>query len=219
MAKRWATFRSCGVLPSRQHSGRLGSAFTLPTGGASRFANTTKEFVSMSNLLQVVIVSWMCVGFVAGCSGGSEKVKLVPADGIVTYQGKPLAGATVTFVPKTGPLAQAITDLEGKFSLATGTLPGVTVGPVQVTVSAFPPGKSNSGGSTGVPGDPKSAEDSAAFLKAAGEMQQSMSEAKDTEVATSKSLVPERYLKAETSGLQFTVKADGDNHFKIELQD
>src|SRR5260370_29634940 len=79
---------------------------------------------------------------VAGCgdspTGGN--VALAKAEGVVTFKGGPLAGATVTFIPEKGPVASGVTDLEGKFSLSTGTMPGAALGPCNVTVSAVIPG-------------------------------------------------------------------------------
>jgi hypothetical protein len=61
----------------------------------------------------------------AGCGP-----KAVPTEGIVTFDGKPVAGASVMFVPLQGPPASAITDEKGEFQLTTsgghgaGALPG-----------------------------------------------------------------------------------------------
>jgi len=89
------------------------------------------------------------VFFVAGCSGGTaggpDASKLVPVTGIVKLDGKPLADATVNFLPKTsaGPgfyPAMGTTDQSGKYELvvtaADGkTLKGVVPGEYNVAVS------------------------------------------------------------------------------------
>src|SRR5687768_4028659 len=60
------------------------------------------------------------VGIVlTGCSS-SSRPPTYPVTGIVTLQGKPVAGAAITFVPTgDGEAASAITDSEGKYALTT----------------------------------------------------------------------------------------------------
>jgi hypothetical protein len=65
----------------------------------------------------------------AGC--GSSSRKLVPVEGIVTLEGEPLGGATVSFVPVSGGglPASGRTSADGTFHLTTysaddGALPG-----------------------------------------------------------------------------------------------
>ncbi len=71
-----------------------------------------------------------------GCGGGAgDAPDLVGATGTVLVNGKPLAGATVTFVIDKSPLAIGITDAEGKFSLSTGGRPGVPVGSAKVGIA------------------------------------------------------------------------------------
>jgi len=73
---------------------------------------------------------------VSGCGGGEDRWKskrpaTVPAQGLVTYNSAPLAGAVVVIQPGTpdGMGASALTDQEGKFELKTfppdsGAVPG-----------------------------------------------------------------------------------------------
>src|SRR5262245_46869482 len=75
------------------------------------------------------------VVLLAGCSAGPSEPTLVEGGGTVTYKGAPLPDALVTFIPNNGPLAMGKTDMSGKFKLATGTTPGVAVGPAAVTVA------------------------------------------------------------------------------------
>lgn len=166
-------------------------------------------------LHQILVNCTLCL--VCGCSGSGGDVKLAAADGTVTYKGSPLAGADVTFVPEKGPLAQGRTDLNGKFTLSSGALRGAAVGPAKVSVSAFPPSSTESPKKMDM-STPKTPEEAQAFFNKAGEMQIAMGQSSDA-AEPPKSLVPERYLRADTSGLSFTVNANGDNHFKIELQD
>lgn len=67
-----------------------------------------------------------------GCGGQPQDPSYPDVTGKVTLDGKPLAGATVTFVPtgaNVGNMAQAATDEEGRFKLkgprgSTGAAPG-----------------------------------------------------------------------------------------------
>ena len=69
--------------------------------------------LSVSTLVTVGI-------FLTGCSN-SSRPPTYPVTGTVTWQGKPLAGAVVTFVPASteGEAASAITDADGKYALTT----------------------------------------------------------------------------------------------------
>jgi hypothetical protein len=158
-----------------------------------------------------------CLSAAIGCSSGASGPKLAAADGTVTFQGKALAGATVMFVPEKGPIAMGVTDLEGKYTLSSGALPGVAVGKAKVSVTAFPPGQSP-GDTSAIDKRPQPPEESAAFMKKAEEMQKAMASGQSPQSLQPKSLIPDKYSKAETSGLSFTVEASGKNHFEIPLQ-
>ena len=69
------------------------------------------------NLAVSILVT---VGIVlTGCSN-SSRPPTYPVTGTVTMQGKPVAGAAITFVPTgEGDAASAITDSEGKYALMT----------------------------------------------------------------------------------------------------
>src|SRR5215469_1486493 len=99
------------------------------TTGAGAFA---RRFVSLVGLLSI-----------AGCTGG-EKLPTVPASGTVTYNGEPLEGATVNFLPKTqaegAKGAAGQTDSRGRFSVQTylggeRATPGALPGDYAVSVS------------------------------------------------------------------------------------
>lgn len=75
---------------------------------------------------------------VMGCGGGSvDSTKYVSVTGVVTLDGKPIEGATVSFVPKkTGQMSFGLTGPDGKFSLKAGTgQSGAAVGDHNVTVT------------------------------------------------------------------------------------
>jgi Carboxypeptidase regulatory-like domain len=69
--------------------------------------------LALSTLVTVGIV-------LTGCSN-SSRPPTYPVTGTVTLQGKPVAGAAITFVPtgNEGEAASAITDSEGKYALTT----------------------------------------------------------------------------------------------------
>lgn len=67
-----------------------------------------------------------------GCGGG---VKVVPVSGQVKLDGKPLAECAVMFTPVArGPVANGMTDAEGRFHLATTNRSGAIVGDYFVTI-------------------------------------------------------------------------------------
>lgn len=76
---------------------------------------------------------------VVGCN--SSGLALVPVSGVVTLNGKPLAGARVMFEPQEGkvaPASSAITDASGRFRLAVAVSgqSGAMVGKHRVKITA-----------------------------------------------------------------------------------
>lgn len=71
-----------------------------------------------------------CVSLVSGCNSGAGLPPTVPAEGIVTLDGAPVADATITFIADAGTYnASAVTDKEGKFAMKAfeekkGAVPG-----------------------------------------------------------------------------------------------
>ncbi len=82
------------------------------------------------------------LGSLSGCGGS----KLVPVEGVVNLDGKPLEGATVVFLPDgvPGRPAQGLTAGNGRFRLSTASEPGAAPGDYKVlvtkTVGILPPG-------------------------------------------------------------------------------
>jgi len=126
-----------------------------------------------------------------GCGEPAETVpELVAVTGKVTYQGRPLADASVTFVPAdyeeeaternrvVRPAGR--TDAEGGYELAWGEHTGAPPGKYTVMVTAFKPS--------------------------------------DDSEAKPESLIPEVYSSPKTSGITKVVKEDGDNVIPIDLQ-
>ena len=131
-----------------------------------------------------------------GCSDG--KLKTLKVTGTVTYEGKPLADAMVSFSPKTqgqGNPAYGNTDANGRYKLQThlGVADGgTTPGEYTVIISKreknepLPQSDGPSGTPPPVPPIPKS-------------------------------LIPERYENAATSGFTATV-SKSNNVFDFELK-
>jgi hypothetical protein len=70
----------------------------------------------------------LALTLLSGC-GSSDEKETASVQGLVTFRGEPLAGATIFFVPEKGPRATAETDAKGTFKLMTyrpgdGAVPG-----------------------------------------------------------------------------------------------
>ena len=164
---------------------------------------------------RIVLLLVLEICLVSGCSSSQSGPKLAAADGTVNFMGKPLAGATVMFFPVKGPMAMGISDENGKFQLSTGVSRGVVVGTVNATVVATSDGKIET--DPALSNRPKTPAEAEAYMKKAGEMQQAMASGA-TPIVQPKSLIPDKYGKADTSGLTYTINADGKNHFTIDLE-
>ncbi|QDT54333.1 hypothetical protein Pan44_23620 [Caulifigura coniformis] len=146
---------------------------------------------------------------VTGCGGEESTVVLAPVTGAVTLDGRPVDGATVVFSPKgEAPMSMAITDLNGKFELKTGSgRPGAAVGDHGIAVVL----SITSGGSP-----PPVSPDGLAPL--------TPSEAGGGQVVAKHVaprtvwMVPEKYSKPESSGLTATVPSGGLTDYKLELK-
>jgi hypothetical protein len=141
-----------------------------------------------------------------GC-GGSGSVALVPATGTVTHQGAPVAGAAVTFVPESGPLATAVTDDQGRFTLSTGTRRGVVVGTSKVSVSL-------GDGSDLLSDEEAGLSEMEQMMRLTERMGENVGR---TGQETRRSALPAKYANASTSGLEVTVSSSGTNHFELDL--
>lgn len=94
-------------------------------------------------------VAAMCVG-VGGCASGPKREPTFPVRGAVTFEGKPVARATVSFRPRgAGRPANGITNADGVYELTTyshhdGAIPGQYA--VTVTKFEAPPAESSAAG-------------------------------------------------------------------------
>lgn len=159
-------------------------------------------------VFSVVCLAWIII--IPGCTKKSSRPKTYAVHGVVTFNGTPVEGATVTFVPKEGTAGQsgqqaatAITDSRGQYSIGTfatgdGALPGEYL--VKVTKYRVAQQQNRVGD------DPES--QMQAYLQyQQGQQQQS----------GPKNELPAKYENEKTSGLFVTVQP-GDNTFDIELK-
>lgn len=126
-----------------------------------------------------------------GCGGGGAAA----VSGHVTYKGKPVANADVTFIPESsdGKPASGRTDEGGRYSLSTPTKgDGAIPGKYKIHIIARGPERPPKPGEsiTGMPG----------------------------EMMPGEALIPQKYFVADSSGLKFEVKR-GTNTANFDLAD
>ncbi len=141
-----------------------------------------------------------------GCGGSSDHPKVVPASGKVTFQGKPVAGAHVTFMKEGAPRAAiGLSDERGIYHLTTfDSNDGAIPGEHQVTVLKV---KSNVvvSGDTSLNGDGY-----AKAMEAAHAAQKSGKPVVAFEL-------PAKYADPKTSGLKKTISDRGPNTIDLDL--
>jgi len=175
----------------------------------------TKRIPSSTRVRWLILVSFC--GLSLGCGGSTDEPKLAQATGVVMFQDKPLPDATVTFIPKNGPIAIGHTDEEGAFSFSTGPKPGAVIGSGTVTVICLEGAhldadtESNNKAET---------DEDAAKAVAELEKQADAAAATESESPKSKSIIPAKYSRPRLSGLTATVAADPEkNEFRFVLVD
>jgi len=142
-------------------------------------------------------VSCLVLVVLVGC--GESGPQVVPVSGTVTYNGAPLADATLLFTPQTGPTSQAKSDASGKFTLVTAQQAnGAVAGEHTVLVTKSEPPK----GMTEAQYE--------ALVKSAGA---------GTELPPRRSVVPEKYSTLQESPLRVTISPAGESDLKVELRD
>ena len=132
-----------------------------------------------------------------GCGSYSQTAhieKVVPVSGSVTFQGRPLEGYRVVFMPTDGRRpASGITDAAGKFTLGTNTADdGAPPGQSKVSFAWASP-------ALGEPG------------------QETIADTPD-KLPKPKVKIPDKYTNPETSGITHDVPARGQKDLKFELQ-
>jgi len=139
---------------------------------------------------------------IMGCGGGATGPKLVKVKGKVNYNGKPVAGATVTLTyDQPGPLCNGFTNAEGQFTVTTGGRPGAMVGNAKVAITKA---------SAAAAKPEMKPEDLAKMAVEGGYKQEDVA----------KPEIPVKYANPQTSGLTAAVVADASqNDFEFNLVD
>lgn len=159
----------------------------------------------------------------AGCSG-DDGPQLAPVSGIVLYNGQPVNGAVVEFVQPGAPLRSiGYTDESGAFKI-TSMSPGdgAIVGVNKVTVIKrtrvdHPAADVLQAVPLDSIADPN--ERRLASMKNSVAEKTAANEAGRERSKKPSDLLPPKFAKTETSGLEFDVKPDGLNEFQIVLSD
>jgi hypothetical protein len=138
----------------------------------------------------------LCGALLAFGCGRSDRRKVVPASGLVLYHSQPVEGAVVTFTNSAATVsAYAKTGSDGRFRLTTyghedGAVPGLQkVAVSKVEVSSRATPGVDYSTTSAVPPPPEE-----------------------------KHLLPERYARPDTSGLEVEVKQGEKNDFTLELK-
>jgi len=172
----------------------------------------------------LVVAMAMVVATSMGCSsdgGGGDLAKTYPVTGTVTYNGRPVVGASVVFVPtaKTGEAAVAVTDASGKYALkSSGAREGAVPGSYGVKISkAESQDEAASAGDSG--GDSGSASSGDDLVDDYGANYNPDAE-EDEAAPKSMNFLPAKYGSPSTSGLSATVSNDtSKNVFDFTLKD
>ncbi|MCA9086685.1 MAG: hypothetical protein KDA81_21660 [Planctomycetaceae bacterium] len=96
--------------------------------GTAGSRNLTRFGVTVSVSLAVLLA-------ITGCGSGSDQPELGLVSGTITFDGNPLSGVAVTFVPDGGRPAMGKTDADGKYELTyIRDTPGCKVGHNKVQI-------------------------------------------------------------------------------------
>lgn len=157
-----------------------------------------------------------------GCGGGSDRPSLAPASGIVTLNGEPVEGASLTFIPVAGGRpGSAITDAQGRYTIKTyQDAPGAIIGEHKVAVIKISgPGayviQGDAPAEAAATDEPGSGEDDGSDGLSEIEVFDS-TETKEPELIYD---VPQRYMNADESGLLITVPPEGSSELNLPLID
>ncbi len=144
-------------------------------------------FPGLRDLVLVIVTVALILGTMAGCSESIDRPKTFPVSGKVTYKGQPVTRGTITFQPDQGQAAVAEIQSDGTYHLSTF---GEADGAAAGHYRVYV--ISNTADPNLMPG-------SSPGWK------------------PPKDLVPAKYGKAETSGLETTV-SDGKKEYDFNLQ-
>ncbi len=178
----------------------------------------------------VLCCSIVVLGSIFGCSG-SDRPKMYPVSGVVSYNGKPVEGAVVVFSAPDAPrAASGKTDAEGKYKLYTyEEFDGAVSGLHEVSISKPDPARKGSseikesevGGTEGGSGAPSAA----GAFKAKTAMPTQISPQSGPGMqrppgdSSVNSLLPTKYAVGKTSGFTAKVEAGKENKFDFSLTD
>lgn len=137
---------------------------------------------------------------VLGC-GGSKGPDLVPAKGVLTLDGKPLAGATVIFHSdgKRGQEGVGQTDDKGAFVLRTTNRDGAIPGSYKVTVQSYVK------------------PDGSPLVVTEQDRQQGIDVTQLIVMGQAKSAVPEKYTDPDSTDVHFEIKAGAKEPISVAL--
>jgi hypothetical protein len=144
------------------------------------------------------------LGSSSGCNK-NDRPAMAPVSGVVTYQGRPLEGATVVFRNDKSPqFGIGKTDKEGRYRLTTyENFDGATLGEHQVSVSKQQANPELAGANVEKP--------SAAY----GQGMMAAASGDTSKIA--KDELPAKFGNPATSGLRATVKQGEKNEFNFQL--
>lgn len=168
-------------------------------------------------MMRLDIARWTIPGFLlivvlAGCSG-DDGPETYPVTGTVTRNGEPVEGAIVSFTSSGSALpASGTTDSSGVYQLSTNTSgDGAMAGTYQVTIAKYDTNLPESGAATESDlEDPYDITDE--YPDGYDEMEES-----ELAASISKNLLPEKYSRTNSSGLEATVTAEGENTFDFQV--
>ncbi|MCX7418844.1 MAG: hypothetical protein NT013_04815 [Planctomycetia bacterium] len=163
------------------------------------------------------LLATLMIACLIGCGADDGGVTLANASGVVSYNGAPLAKASIMAFPEKGPIASGSSDDQGKFTLWTDERKGVAIGRIRLAIKVV----SENEGSIELPssGSVTNTNDPSASTQSA--MQSMM---KFNEIQKKKGRKPEagkspldKYGDAPTSGLIYEIRS-GTNDLKVELK-
>jgi hypothetical protein len=163
----------------------------------------------------------LCI-FVAGCSGNSSIQGLVPCQGTIKLDGKPLSGANISFVPMietaSGRIGVGISDGAGNFEIfsAVGSK-GVFPGEYAVVVTKYIYATEDD---RIVDKDRQTNGSNNVKFVMDGEQMKAVRTINGKEYpddVNMQSSVPSKYTDTKTSDLRVVILADGSKAIKLEL--
>lgn len=157
----------------------------------------------------------------AGCKQ-EPGLKTYPVKGSVTYNGKPVAGATVSYIndESSAPRCSSVTDSDGRFSLSTflsakEVLPGAPSGSYKIVIVKMSAAQQQA---TAEANNWENLSEQERQAQMTG-MWQKQNKPQQQAPEKPKSEIPERYGNPETSGLVATVVVGENEPREVKLTD